>query len=93
MDSAMHSAVMVDDQWPHSGVTHTTLYDLIAAIHSVVDAAEDDLVTACVVQLMTTRRLTYLGDPRRRRLLPMQRPSRARRQGLTDRSRGMAICS
>jgi hypothetical protein len=93
MNSAIHSAVTVDDQLPHSGVTHTTLYDLIAAINSVVDAADDELVTACVVHLMTTQRLTYLGDSGRRRLLPMHRPSRSRRQGLTNRSRGLAICS
>jgi hypothetical protein len=40
----------------------TTLYDLIAALHTVVGPEQDDLVVATVVHWLHTGQLTWLGD-------------------------------
>jgi hypothetical protein len=40
----------------------TTLYDVIAALQSGVEPAEDDWVVAIVVRRPRTRRLTLVGD-------------------------------
>jgi hypothetical protein len=41
----------------------TTLYDLIAAIHTAVALDDDPLVVAIVVHILRSRRVTLLGDP------------------------------
>ena len=89
MNVSTHSALVLDDKWPRALVTHTTLYDLIAAINAVVGAEEDDLVIACVVHLLKTQRLTYLGASAPRRLVTAHRlaPPRRRKAGTTGRRR------
>jgi hypothetical protein len=73
------SMLELEDKWPRRLVTHTTLYDLIAAINTEVGVEEDDLVIACVLYLLKTQRLTYRQafEPRRsvtaRRLTPRRR--------------------
>jgi hypothetical protein len=41
---------------------NTTLYDVMTALQSGVEPAEDDLVVAIVVRGLRTRRLTWVGD-------------------------------
>jgi len=41
---------------------HTTLYDLIAALSAEVRPGEDGVLTAVVVHLLQTHRVTYMGD-------------------------------
>jgi hypothetical protein len=40
----------------------TTLYDVIAALQTVTDPEEDDLVVAVVGHWLRTRRITFVGD-------------------------------
>jgi hypothetical protein len=40
----------------------TTLYDVIAALQSVVETDEDGLVVAVVGHWLRTGRITYVGD-------------------------------
>jgi hypothetical protein len=40
----------------------TTLYDVMAALHTVVKPDEDDLVVAVVVRWLRSGRLTFIGD-------------------------------
>jgi hypothetical protein len=83
------SALVLEDRRAHGLVTHTTLYDLIAAINAEVDAEEDNLVIACVVHLLNTQRLTYRGAAGPYRLVSTRpaAPQRRRRTG-TSRRRG-----
>ena len=88
MHVSTHSALVLDDKWPRALVTHTTLYDLIAAINAVVGAEDDDLVIAYVVHLLKTQRLTYLGASAPRRLVTAHRfAPRRRKAGTTGRRR------
>jgi len=48
---------------------HTTLYDLIAALSAEVGPDEDDVLTAVVVHLLQTHRVTYMGDREHYRLV------------------------
>jgi hypothetical protein len=41
----------------------TTLYDLIAAIHTAVAPDDAPLVVATVVHILRSWRITFLGDP------------------------------
>jgi hypothetical protein len=75
-----HSALVLKGKCPCSLVIHTTLYDLIGAIHAAVGAGEDALVIACVVYLLETQRLTFLGAPEPRRLVTAHRPAPRRRR-------------
>jgi hypothetical protein len=47
----------------------TTLYDLIAALHTEVQFDEDDVVTAVVIHLLETYRVTFTDDQEHRRLV------------------------
>jgi hypothetical protein len=40
----------------------TTLYDVMAALHTIVEPDEDDLVAAVVVQWLRSGRLTLVRD-------------------------------
>lgn len=78
------SALVLEDQCSRSLVTHTTLYELIAAINAEVGVEEDDVVVACVVHLLNTQRLTYSDPSVPRRLVPARRSSLQRRNaGMT----------
>jgi hypothetical protein len=79
MNSAAHSALVLNGKWSRSLIIHTTLYDLIAAINAEVGADEDDLVIALVVHLLKTHWLTYLGTITPRRFVTNQ--SQATRWG------------
>ena len=46
----------------HRHIT-STLYDLMAAMHTTVEPHNDALVVAVVVHWLRTGRLTWLGDP------------------------------
>jgi hypothetical protein len=46
---------------PHETIK-TTLYDLIAAINSEVDPADDHLVVATVMHLLNTGRVRFLPE-------------------------------
>ena len=61
MTIATESALALEDKCSCALVTHTTLYDLIAAVNAEVDEEEDELVVACVVHLLKTQRLTCGG--------------------------------
>ncbi len=88
MTISTDSALALEDKCPCSLVTHTTLYDLIAAINAEVGAEEDDLVVACVVHLLKTQRLTYGGASAPQRLVTAHRPApRRRNAGMTGRHR------
>ena len=41
---------------------HTTLYNLIAALSAEVESDEEDVLTATVVHLLNTHRVTCTGD-------------------------------
>ena len=73
------SMLELEDKWPRWLVTHTTLYDLIAAINAEVAVEEDDLVIACVLYLLKTRRLTYRGRFAPHRLVSAHRLTPRRR--------------
>ena len=47
---------------------HTTLYDLIAALSAEVGPDEENVLTAVVVHLLNTHRVTCTRDPRGYRL-------------------------
>src|SRR5262245_56522603 len=47
---------------PHSTTIHTTLYDLIAALSAAVESDEEDVLTATVVHLLNTHRVTCTGN-------------------------------
>jgi hypothetical protein len=80
MTSATDLALALEDNCPRSLVTHTTLYDLIAAINAEVHAEDDALVIACVVHLLNTQRLTYRGASSPHRLLAARQATRQRRK-------------
>jgi hypothetical protein len=40
----------------------TTLYDAMAALQTVVEPDEDDLVVAVIVRWLRSRRFTFVGD-------------------------------
>jgi hypothetical protein len=61
MSTSTDSALTFEDKWPRWQVTHTTLYDLIAAINAEVGAEEDALVIACVLHLLNAQRLAWGG--------------------------------
>ena len=48
---------------------HTTLYDLLAALHAEVEPDEDAVVTAVVVHLLQTHRVTCTANQQRYRLV------------------------
>ena len=48
---------------------HTTLYNLIAALSAEVGPDEEDVLTATVVHLLNTHRVTCTGDLRGYRLI------------------------
>ncbi len=48
---------------------HTTLYNLIAALSAEVGPDEEDVLTATVVHLLNTHRVTCSGDLRGYRLV------------------------
>ena len=48
---------------------HTTLYDLIAALSAEVGPDEEDLLTATVVHLLNSHRVTCTGNLRGYRLV------------------------
>lgn len=75
-----HAALVLKGKCPRSLVIHTTLYDLIGAIHAAVGAEEDALVIACVVHLLEKQRLTFLGTPEPRRLVTAHSPTPRRRR-------------
>lgn len=41
---------------------HTTLYDLIAAIDAEVDSDESDVISAVLMHMLKTYRVSCLGD-------------------------------
>ena len=47
---------------PESMTIHTTLYNLLAALSAEVGPDEDDVLTAMVVHLLNTYRVTYTGN-------------------------------
>jgi hypothetical protein len=47
---------------PASLPLHTTLYDLIAAVSAEVRPDEENAVTATVIHILNTYRVTCLGD-------------------------------
>jgi hypothetical protein len=47
---------------PVSPPLHTTLYDLIAAVSAAVSPGEENAITATVVHILNTYRVTCLGD-------------------------------
>lgn len=69
MDVSTHSILVLKGKCPRSLAIHTTLYKLIGAINAAVGAEKDDLVIACVVHLLETQQLTYLGTSAPRRLV------------------------
>jgi len=54
---------------PSPAAIHTTLYDLIAALSAEVRPDEDGVLTAVVVHLLQTHRVTYMGDREHYRLV------------------------
>ena len=54
------SNVEAAEVWPAPFTT--TLFDLIAALHAVVEPDEDALVVATVVHLLRSGRLTFLDE-------------------------------
>jgi hypothetical protein len=83
MKIAGRSRLILKGKRPHSLMIYTNLYNLIAAINAAMDTDKDDLVMACVVHLLRTHRLTYLGTSLPRRLVidhnraPQRRPDHA----------------
>jgi hypothetical protein len=61
MAMSTDSTLAMRDRWPRWLITHTTLYDLIAAINAEVGAEEDALVIACVLHLLNAQRLAWGG--------------------------------
>ena len=59
MNTVVHPAQ--DETKPRETIK-TTLYDLIAAINSEVDPAEDHLVVATVMHLFKTGRVRFLRE-------------------------------
>jgi len=47
---------------PSPTTIHTTLYNLIAALSAEVEPDEEDVLTATVVHLLNTHRVTCTGD-------------------------------
>ena len=47
---------------PYPTTIHTTLYNLIAALSAEVGPDEEDVLTATVVHLLNTHRVTCTGD-------------------------------
>jgi len=54
---------------PSPTALQTTLYDLMAALRAEVGPDEDDVVTATVVHLLQTHRVTDTGNQARYRLV------------------------
>ncbi len=54
---------------PSPSAIHTTLYDLIAALSAEVRPDEDGVLTAVVVHLLQTYRVTWTGDREHYRLV------------------------
>jgi hypothetical protein len=69
MNISIHSTPILRRKRPVSLLIRTTLYDLITAIRDVVDVADDEVVVACVVHILTTHQLTCLGTAMPRRLI------------------------
>ena len=59
----MGAVETVERETPDTTSIVTTLYDVIAALNDEVEPWEDDVVTATVVDLCTTRRLQFLHVP------------------------------
>src|SRR5262245_66604981 len=47
---------------PYPTTIHTTLYNLIAALSAEIAPDEEDVLTATVVHLLNTHRVTCTGD-------------------------------
>jgi len=89
MSTSTDSALTFEDKWPRWQVTHTTLYDLIAAVNTEVSVEEDALVIACVLHLLTSQRLTRRVASAPRRLATAHRLTpRRRHAGATGSRRG-----
>ncbi len=73
MNVSTHSTLVLGGKWPRSAIIHTTLYDLIGAINAVVGAEENDLIISCVIHLLETRQLSYVGTSAPRRLVIAQK--------------------
>jgi hypothetical protein len=80
MEISGRSRLVLKGKRPHSLMIFTNLYNLITAINTAMDTEQDGLVIACVVHVLKTHRLTYLGTSVPRRLVidqsrvPQRRP-------------------
>lgn len=71
----MRKTAMMDT--PSSTAIQTTLYDLLAALQAAVRPDEDAVVTAVVVHLLQTHRVTCTDNQERYRLVwddPKEKP-------------------
>jgi len=68
MKTTMHDFSGTVRKSPEITTIHTTLYDLSAALNAEVGPDEEDVLTAAVMHLLNTHRVTFTGNLRGYRL-------------------------
>lgn len=69
METLVQSFSCTASKSPHPMAIHTTLYNLIAALSTEVGPDEEDVLTATVVHLLNSHRVTCTGNLQGYRLI------------------------
>jgi len=89
MATPVHPCSYTASTAPAPTAIHTTLYDLIAALSAEVGPDEDDVLTAVVVHLLHTHRVSYTSDLESYRLV-CDEAEHSAWSGLCDEARSLS---